>query len=244
MDPARSRRPKRALSYTGTLGDEFARHIGALTAVSSGLERPDLRTEDQYAEEVDTYLAGLQSDLEARYLHDLARHQPASLQLVVDNPTEHNFERVRLVIHVEGDVDPWPESMLGERDKPPMPRARPRPLGTPERIDPFLPDLSALGLGRSPSFGYGPTLPGSRGYTAESTGSATITFGQFHLHPLTPKALPVVPLMVRAPAGSRLRITWDAVAANAVGKLHGETEVVVAATSMRVEIPELPETGS
>jgi hypothetical protein len=242
MAAGRSKRPAprapRRPGWPGALGATMP-EFRPLTAISAftQIEKPDERTEVQYAEEVEKYLEGLRSILKTRYLHRRFHHAGGALHFVIDNPTDRNFRNLRVVVHVAGDVRSWPESLVDDLYLPEFPQ-RPRPMGTPTKVSNPYESLLNSSLRSAPyvppvSFYSGP------GFSINDTGSVTIDFDPVDLRPRTPETLPRVPLVVHEQIGTDLQITWEATAENVDGLRSGVvTSTVVEGTIVFENVPD------
>jgi hypothetical protein len=101
--------------------------------------KPDTRTEERYAEQVEAFLEEAHDAMVGRALWELFRHSPALPRLQVSNPTDLGFAGVRLVGDVPEQVKGYPEELADtvEGDRADLPRP-PKPLGTPRSVIPQL----------------------------------------------------------------------------------------------------------
>jgi hypothetical protein len=115
----------------------------ALPALEVFASKPDSRTEEQYTDQVETYLSQARDVLIDRALWKLFRHLPALLRLQASNPTDLGYTGVRITVHVSGQVTSYPQELLDtlEDDQPEVPLP-PDPLGTPT-----VSNLSQIGAG-------------------------------------------------------------------------------------------------
>ncbi|NJC73019.1 hypothetical protein HC031_25360 [Planosporangium thailandense] len=219
-------------SHPPTLGDIRFPVRSALNAFPPKV-RPDTRTEEQYADQVEKFLTKAKGTLVDRGIWDLYRHSAALLQMRVSNPTDLGYTAVRLVVHIPGRVKGYSDAMVevAQDDRPNFPRP-PKPLGTPTVTDnellarlasgygSLVPPVSFPDLGRS--LGPGP------GYTVRDSGSVDIEYREFELRPGEIMTLDSVPLLVREDPGVTLTATWHATAAGVRGRLTGEFDLVIA----------------
>lgn len=237
MRPERSRRPAPSRSPKTPAGAiESLAISGLMGSWAAPRVQPDERSEEDYAQEVETYLAELKDVLIPRFFHRRLHHAGGELRLRLDNPTDRNFAGVQVAVHLSGNVRQWPEGVVDEitplRELP----HRPRKLGTPTRTRSPLEHLM-----RPPSF---PILPAinydnlySPGYSIEDGGSVKITFDPVHLRPRTPLQLPAVELIVDEQVGTELLMEWEATAENANGFMTGTQTIIVAAPTVGIERP-------
>ncbi|MDG4830022.1 ATP-binding protein [Solwaraspora sp. WMMD1047] len=213
-----------------------ARHPGVdMVGVRSGFLRPvpDTRTEEQYTEEVEEFLDGAQEVLVHRGAWDLFRHKRASLTLTVTNPTDIGYTAIRLVVHVPGQVQGYPEELVEalDGDRPDAPRP-PKPLGAPT-VRNLVPSL--------PAFDFAPHIPTpvypgpGPSFTVRDSGSVTIEYDDFELRAEDAVTLEPVPLLVQEEPGATLTATWSATAAEVRGRLTGEFTITVGASTLDLE---------
>lgn len=198
----------------------------------------DSRTEEEYVQEVETYLERARQALLSRAAWEVYRYPPAMLQVEVTNPTDLGFLRVRLVVHVAGDVHCFPEEMsdLVERDRPSIPRP-PEPLGTPSLSEGHR-MLQLANVRAFPHFqlSHIDVAPGlGLGYTVRDTGSVDIEYDEFELRPDETIRLDPVPLLVREDPGTILPATWHATAEGVRKRLTGEFPLAVAESSLDLD---------
>lgn len=191
--------------------------------------KPDTRTEEQYAEQVETYLSQARDALIYRALWGLFRHPPALLRLQVSNPTDLGYTGVRITVHVSGNVSSYPQELLDtlEGEQPDVPRP-PDPLGTPT-FDGVIKATRTFDFA-SHILTPGPPAPGPT-YTVRDTDSVTIEYDDFELRPYDTVALEPVPLLVHEDAGATLTATWSATAAHVRGRLTGDFSLCVNAST-------------
>ncbi|SCL45649.1 AlbA family DNA-binding domain-containing protein [Micromonospora peucetia] len=197
-----------------------------------GQRVPDSRTEEQYAEEVEQFLHDAEEALVHRGAWDLFRHEPASLNVTVANPTDVGFVGVRLELHVPGQVQSYPEELVEalEGDRPDAPRA-PKPLGTPTFRSPI-----QLGVHNFGSYIPAPVFPGpGPSYTVRDTGSVTIVYDDFELRAEDAMTLEPVPLLVHEEPGTTLTATWSATANGIRGRISGEFPITVSPSTLDLE---------
>ncbi|SCL26209.1 Putative DNA-binding domain-containing protein [Micromonospora rhizosphaerae] len=197
-----------------------------------GQQVPDSRTEEQYAEEVEQFLHDAEEALVHRGAWDLLRHEPASLNVTVTNPTDVGFVGVRLEVHVSGQVKSYSEELVEalEDDRPNVPRA-PKPFGTPTFRSPI--QLSGFNFG---SYIPSPVYPSpGPSYTVRDTGSVTIEYDDFELRAEETKTLELVPLLVHEKPGTTLTATWSATADGIRGRITGEFAITVAPSTLSLE---------
>jgi hypothetical protein len=197
--------------------------------------KADTRTKEKYAEQIEKFLDAARSTLVDRALWDLLRHAPALLHLQVNNPTDLGYTGIRLTVHVPGQVKRYPDELIDatEGDRPEMPQV-PKPLGTPRVVKSALDDL-ASGLGKFP-MPYMPDIgrytdPGP-GYTIRDSGSVTIDYDEFDVRPHETLTLDSVPLIVHEDVGTVLAVTCSATAAQVRGRLSGEFEITIGASTL------------
>lgn len=190
--------------------------------------KPDTRTEEQYAEQVERYLPEARNALIDRAHWELFRHAPAMLRLQVSNPTDLGYTGVRIALHVPGAVKSYPEELLDmlEGDRPDIPNP-PKPLGTPKVFN-FTPPLATYDLARilRPGSSSGPA------YTVRDTGSVAIEYDDFELRAHETTTLEPVPLLVREGPGETMAATWSATASQVRGRLTGDFLLTVNASTL------------
>ncbi|MEU6204119.1 RNA-binding domain-containing protein [Micromonospora musae] len=206
-----------------------------------GQQVPDGRTEEQYAEEVEQFLHDAEEALVLRGAWDLFRHEPASLNVTVTNPTDVGFVGVRLEVHVPGRVKCYPEELVEnlEGDRPDAPRA-PKPLGTPTFRSPMQLNVGNIGSYIPTSLYPGP----GPSYIARDTGSVTIEYDDFELRAEETKTMELVPLLMHEEPDTRLTATWSATAAGMRGRIAGEFTITVSPSTLDLQkFDEDQETG-
>lgn len=183
------------------------------------------RTEEEYRQEVEQYGQQLEAAL-CEALDDAAAHVLVPFAPIVTNMTERNYERVRVELHVEGDVRALEPADEGVNFDPlaHLPR-RPRKWGpwTTSKLAGMLPQASYIsssfsGLGGA---SFGPSVE------IENGGSTTLRYDAIHLRPRASETLDPVVLVIPEGAASPLRATWRATATNVDGQARGEVEVPV-----------------
>lgn len=203
---------------------------------------PDHRTEAQYQQEVDQYIANVRRVLSTRlrvHMRQTARH---TLSLAADNQTQAGLEDIELRVHIAGAVSEIPK---GDDFHVRMPE-RPRPLGEGRARGPFRirdiaasPHLTRLfdsSLSASGPISHRPMpLAGAPPYRIRPGGSVDITFLPFELRPESKKRLAAVPLQVTAPVGSELDVKWSATARNMNGRRRGRMALAVVGNALTVE---------
>lgn len=182
----------------------------------------DQRSPEYYKKQVDGYLNQLRATAGGAAHHERIERSSAKLHLVVENLTLQNFKNVEVVVHLPGNVTGWSLRELRELEDAPAPPRRPQPLGTP-RPFPNVTDNLVAQIARPslPSFDPGP------GFSADNTGSVTLTFDPVDLRPKSLEPLPAAPLIVHEPVGSELVFTWRATADNVDGLNEGDDRVIV-----------------
>lgn len=188
----------------------------SLAALSIGdkMTRPEDRPPAQYRRQVAAYLDEAEQHLLAVLLHDQVAAGMSLLRLRLVNPTDRNWERVKVEVHVPGAVDALdPEAV---EEPPDMPR-RPRRFG--ERAP-----IIAAGLGAGltvPSYSFPRGGPIGGGLEIENGGSAKLRFPPIDLRPRAAVDLDPAHLLLRDPPGSRVTLAWSATCTNADGKVDG-----------------------
>lgn len=183
------------------------------------------RSEEEYRQEVQRYGEDLESALR-RALDDAAAHVLVGFAPIVTNLTERNYERVRVELHVEGDVralepanesdDFDPLAHLPRRPRKWGPWTTSKLAGMLSQVNYFPPSSGGLG-----SASLGPSVE------IENGGSTTLRYDPIHLRPRARETLDVVVLVVPEGTASPLRATWRATATNVDGQAGGEVEVLV-----------------
>lgn len=215
-------------------GQSQWRHVGAfpdssrlvadalkLSAANSALmrglrkEHAESRSEQEYRDEVETYLQRCRDRLPGALPRVLAR-RATEVTFEVLNNTERNYERLQVRLHAEGDVygfdhrdrfTGW-SSIVGKA---------PRPWGP--YIEDLLPALNRLhtAMPAIPSRNYTPRV----GPEIVNGGSTDITFPAIDLRPRDAESLGTV-LMVGGPeVGTGVTCSWFATATNVDGRAQG-----------------------
>ena len=189
----------------------------------------DIRTTDEYAEEVDAYLDLLRERLSAHLTNRWWNSPGGMLRLAIDNLTPRNFAQVRTRVHVSGRVRTWPEDLLDGVGHPRQRPNRPRRMGERKRVaspyDGFM-NLHPASLGAAAISAIPRSSP-SPGFTACDGGSVDIEFDPVHMHPHTPTELPPVRLLVDEPPHTELTVTWTATSESADGLASGKLTLTV-----------------
>jgi hypothetical protein len=225
MLPSRSKWPATKPSPYAALRQFDRGLVMPATSVYGLGEQPDKRTEEDYEREVEEYLAKAEETVRDHLLHQRYESDGATLRLVVDNPTDRNFQKLVVTAHVHGDVVKWPSSVGVRVYAAPNWPAVPAVLGTPRKLPGIERLLNPAALyPRAADRAIVNPIPR---FEIEDTGSVTITYAAVDIRPRTPTALPAVAVMVREPAGTILRVEWTATAENVDGKIEGELGVEV-----------------
>jgi len=218
----------------------YASAVNSLGALGPTI-KPDKRTEEQYVAQVDEYLDEAKDALTQRALWDLYRHTPAQLHVVVTNPTDLGYTKVRLVVHIPGAVhrfpDEWSDMAEGKRVRLPV---RPTPLGTPVTQDMgWLAHLANGSLGVVPPIAtpasyftkaVGPTT--GPAFNVRDSGSVDIEYREFDLRPGETLTFDQVPLLVQAEPDTTVSASWYATAEGVRGRLTGDFDLAIASSTL------------
>jgi hypothetical protein len=143
-----------------------------------------------------------------------------SINLALENNTQHNFEAVAVELYIPGTVAACFEA-ADAREGSAFPR-RPILWGTPRTISPLL-DFNLPPV---------PTLRRAAGQI-DNAASTRITFAALHVRPGYTHALPTVYLIVSAEhAGQTLQGVWHATSTSVSGTDSGEIAIQIARTSL------------
>ncbi len=179
---------------------------------------PEDRSPEEYEAEVESYLRRCRSRLDAHALWRYVRSNDGLLGLVIVNPTDRNFEGVKVVVRIDSNVVAVdPDEVREPPDALPAP---PRPFGT-----------------RKPKAGYGAGFFGPRVTNAASvppvvlaprpnidnSHSATTEYPPVHLRPRAGERLGDITLIIREPPQTDIIGTWSATATNAEGQTEGNS---------------------
>ena len=168
------------------------------------------RSPEEYRHEVATYLSKIEAVFPsiARAMA-LAEHGP-SLQLLLVNDTEHNFQKVRVEIAIEANV--W--AYKNAEDAQPELPAAPRKWRSGPRISP--PSLNSI-----------PTLDIWEPQI-DNSGPTIIEFADVDIRPSGREELdPIYLICDPKLAGKTLAAKWTATSSSASGVAHGEIPVKV-----------------
>lgn len=183
----------------------------------------EIRSADAYRAEVDNHLLAAERLLRDEAAARLVASGFGTIQLAIENQTDHNFEQVAIELHVPGAVAAFFDADEA-RDAVEFP---PPPIlwGTTRTPFPIL-DLSV------------PTIPPvrpRRGWI-DNSASARIAFNPVHIRPLHSHALPPVHLIVFAEhAGETLHGTWFATSTSVSGSDSGEVALAIDDTPISLE---------
>jgi hypothetical protein len=198
---------------------------------------PDPRTEEEYAGEVETYLAKAMPALTIRAVRRQAQRAETMLTLEVANGTNDYVAGLYVEAHVLG-ASGYSEQFLHETEDHPEPHvpAAPVPLGTRRQTG----GLSLLGSemavtgadawlrDRSLRAPLSLRPQSSRGWSCHGKDDMIhIEYDGIDLLPATTRSLPPVPLRVPNDGRSKVRIIWTAASTNLKGRLDGEFDLAV-----------------
>ncbi|MEV6123100.1 ATP-binding protein [Streptomyces sp. NPDC052077] len=238
--PAEERASRRHGDDFGLLGSEgrAAEELARLGALPASLSR-DLRSPQQYREEVDEYLVRCRPDI-LRVLTQAEALQRTPLTLQVVNNSEAMLHQVEVIMAVEGGyhviVDapasapdlgrlPWPEP-------PPIPYGEKNPLAT--LVFPGqLPAPGGYRPGRWPS--HAPVLP----TWVDSEDGLVITFPPVDVRARATVHLPPITLYSPRGSGAAASCRWTATCTNLSGR--EEKVVGIPVEQLQVTIPAGPE---
>lgn len=196
----------------------------------------DDRSQEDYEEQVDSYLRKFKEALAQRFYWRLWRHKPMKLRLAITNLTDMNFSSIEVKIHVPGDVSEWPEELeeFVWGDESPMPR-RPAPLGTRKpsflRTAAVLPSYLNVPYPSHPTY-VPPAIERGPSYRVRNSGSVDIDYTDIDLRPEERLELNPVELLVKVPDGTVLHCDWSATAGNVNRRLAGRFELQVVTSSV------------
>jgi hypothetical protein len=211
--------------------------IDVAALMAYGTSVPDPRTEEEYAGEVESYMAKAMPALTIRAVGRQARRAETMLTLEVANGSDDHVGGLYVEAHVLG-ASGYSEQFLHETEDHPEPHvpAAPVPLGTPRQTggisllasqlavigaDTWLRDRplrAPLSLRRQPS----------RGWSCHGKDDMLhIEYDAIDLLPATTLYFPPVPLRVSSDGRSSVRIIWTAASTNLKGRLGGEFDLAV-----------------
>lgn len=175
------------------------------------------RTEDDYRQQVDAYVAGARQELGNEVKAHAVAAGHGRIELEVINRCDQNFEDVLVEAYVEGNVCAYfdEDDASDESEFP----SRPRRWGTPSPFRGFTPPI------HMPNLSHLSRPP--RGHI-DNSASARIKFAEFHLRPGYKVPLPSVYLIVRDDhAGGELNIRWVATSRSTAGSVFGDLAVEI-----------------
>ena len=186
---------------------ERGTHVGIGSSFLWSLEN---RSADEYRRQVASYLTQMTPLLPIMARARALMNRAPSMQLVVINETEYNFEGARVEVAIEGDVWAYQSS---EDAQPKMPTP-PRKWGS--GLDLFIPTI--------------PTMPTTNpfGPHIDNSGSSSIEFDDVDLRPYGQVKLDPIYLVCDGNlAGATLTANWTATSSSARGVAHGEFPIKV-----------------
>lgn len=199
-----------------------------IMAMSGSVTHEENRTEDEFREQVGTYLDECRTNL-AESFEDLRQASAYGVNLEITNTTGTNYEQVLVGLHIEGDVYGYEDSGYFSSLAEYLPRP-PRKWG-PWTTNPLLkamqtPDFSSLLPTIGPSLGA--MAPRGQSPTITNGGSVDVTCLPVHLSPKSTTHLLSIWFVGDAPLGDSVRVTWTATATNIDGRLDGDFAIPVA----------------
>lgn len=186
------------------------------------------RTEDEYREEVGTYLYECSTHLEEAF-EDLRQTAANEVNLEIANATISNYEQVLVELHIEGGVYGYKHDGYFTNLADGLPRS-PRMWG-PWTENPLFgavqPHYSTL-LANAAIPSSSASVPRGPSPTITNGGSVDVTCVPVHLYPESKTDLLTIWLVGEAPLGESVRVTWTATASNVDGRLGGNFTIPVA----------------
>lgn len=187
---------------------------------SMRVERDETRTEEQFRYEVTEYIERCREELPYAF-DDLRATHAAPVAFKVTNADDVNYEDMRIVFHVEGDVFGYRSPGDFESLRQDLPRP-PRQFGywTENKFD--FGDIPTV----TPYLG-GPLRSAAPSPIIENGGSVTITSIPMHLRPRAVETLDTGVLVAASSVVEPVRVTWTATATNRNGVLEGELRLPI-----------------
>jgi hypothetical protein len=192
---------------------------------SLGLQTPEQRTAGEYRRQVNSFLVDVEASARKRLLQEYVATSFGRIQLVMTNLTERTFDRVRIEIKLPPDARAYFEP-LDEGDMETLPTP-PREYGVPTDHSKFL--ISEIaGLSLHSTYLKAPIIlePFTVSYHSDH---ALVSLGEKNLRPTASTLLPEFCVVLDRAPGSEIKITWEATASNAIGRLKGDISFQVTA---------------
>lgn len=218
---------------TGTVEVQpLDRAISKMLAGAMFRAEPEDRTEDQYRDEVESYLRRAAAQLRRHARWKAVAMRLAVLRLDVANLTEAPFTRLQVEVHVPGAVRAfWSSEDARPQDELPGP---PRLWGP--QPNPFGNLLGGASLPYLTGYSLAPMSYPARGWIKNS-GSAAITFLPFDLRPQEVAELDEVFLAADAElAGEAISATWEATSTAANGRNAGAIDILFAPDLVALDV--------
>lgn len=185
--------------------------------------RPENRDPDEYRAQVEAWEERARGAGAVEALRRAVQGGHCRVDLTITNPTQRNFDAVRVEVRIPGDVEAVEDAY--EIDSPGLGR-KPRLWGSPAPtpfFDRFTSPVSNWTVGAHPGL-----LTSGPGVTIDNQASAKLTFSPVDLRPKTSERLPPVHLLVAADlAGQTIAATWRATARDADGEAEGTLTIDV-----------------
>jgi hypothetical protein len=204
-----------ALAEFEQVGSKLSESLaGVIAEITFG--PADKRTDQECRDEVDEYISRFRTSIDEIIMRQYRLNGLSLVALTLVNPTDRNFEKVKLELNASGRTSFVPE--LDDEDRPEIP-TRPVPFGETQPIPEY--SLGRPGALWNPFPVFDVPLEG-----------VTINGGscEFPLVALRPRGrvrLDVLHLIASDPVGSIIRLEWAATATNADGRVTGAMELQV-----------------
>jgi hypothetical protein len=220
----------RVAGMAGSMMRELSRTASFMHAAGY---QPDDRSREDFQSEVDSYLEELRKAAPVAAAARAMASGKSRLVAIVQNPTDTNFRRLRVRVHVPGPVivvDAEDEEEWSEQGLPEAPRAW-GSMRPPARFD----------LPRSmmaPRLFPTPEIPRIRqsGLHIEHEGSATVTADPIDLRPRDTVELDAIHLFPQPElAGQTIEATWEATSISADGVASGVLPIRVGDRPLTIE---------
>jgi len=208
---------------------QFEKTMSTLSKAISGsftsnmLSNPDKRTEEQFRDEVESYIDTLHRYIGEKIDHNYRVSGFGLMRITLVNPTERTFERVQLEVNVSGKT----HLTLGSGDEDLSVPEPPRPFGQRDPLNYGTGFLHPAVIDSRMFLSSPKTDPFGIEISNDKSSSASAKYPWVTLRPRGHAQLDDVYIFTGGRTGTTVEVTWSATAVNADGRVTAEFAVPV-----------------